>query len=76
MSDVLEIVTIRGDNITLDLLLSRRFGRQGQAMVERTLELNPGVADLGVELPLGTIVLLPLPAPPSRLVAQPISLFE
>jgi phage tail protein X len=76
MSDVLEMVTIRGDGITLDLLLWRRFGRQGISLVERTLELNPGLADLGAEIPLGTKVLLPVPDVASAVVAQPISLFE
>jgi phage tail protein X len=76
MSEVLEIVTIRGEGITLDLLLWRRFGRQASSLVERTLELNPGLADVGVDLPLGTRVLLPLPEVATALVAEPVSLFE
>jgi phage tail protein X len=76
MSEVLEMVTIRGEGITLDLLLWRRFGRKGIALVERTLEINPGVADAGLELPLGTRVYLPLPEASAAVVAEPVSLFE
>lgn len=59
----MEIVTIRGDGITLDLLLWRIHGVRGQDLVEVALELNPGVADAGPVLALGTVVRIPqLPA--------------
>jgi phage tail protein X len=76
MADVLETVTIRGDGIALDLLLWRRFGRQGLALVEMTLALNPGLAATGLDLPLGTSVKLPVPPASTPFVAEPVSLFE
>lgn len=54
-----ETVTIMARGITLDLLLWRKWGDQGQTLVEATLALNPGLAALGVELPAGTTVILP-----------------
>ncbi|WP_454919206.1 tail protein X [Xanthobacter sediminis] len=54
-----ETVTIMGQGITLDLLLWRKWGDRGQSLVADTLTLNPGLAACGVELPLGTQVVLP-----------------
>lgn len=71
-----ETIVIRGDGITLDLLLWRRFGRIGQSLVEATLALNPGLAALGVTLPLGTSIVLPEAPRASPYRAQPVSLFE
>lgn len=71
-----ETVTIRGDGITLDLLLWRRFGRVGQSIVEETLALNPGIAALGPELPLGTAVMLPDAPAGTPYASQPVSLFD
>ena len=71
-----ETVTIRGEGITLDLLLWRRYGVRGQGLVEEALELNPGLAGLGAVLPLGTAVTLPdLPPAPVRAPRQVVSLF-
>lgn len=58
-----EIITIKGEGISLDLLLWRKFGVRGRELVEVTLSLNPGLAALGPFLPLGTVVVVPpLPA--------------
>jgi phage tail protein X len=70
-------ISVKGDDVTLDLLLWRRFGRAGQSMTEEALGLNPGLAALGAVIPLGTVVVLP-DAPLAAAVAtvQPVSLFE
>lgn len=69
-------VTVRGDGITADLLLWRRYGSEGQALLEATLDLNPGLAALGSVLPAGTVVMLPdLPDPAARPARPVVSLF-
>lgn len=56
-----ETIKVAGDNLTLDLILWRRYGLRGQELVEQTMELNPGLT--GAFLLLGATVLLPdLPA--------------
>lgn len=71
-----ETITIRGEGISLDLLLWRRYGVRGQALVEQTLDLNPGLAALGTILPLGAIVTIPdLPPPASAPAVKVVSLF-
>ena len=52
-------IIVQRPRTTLDLLLWRQHGVAGAALLEQTLEINPGVADLGVELPIGTSVRLP-----------------
>lgn len=64
-----EQVTIEGQGITLDLLLWRRFGIAGQALLEATYELNRGIAALGAVLPAGTVVTLPDPPSPRSAAA-------
>ncbi|MDR5800064.1 tail protein X [Caballeronia sp. LZ001] len=43
---------------TVDLLCWRFYGRTN-GTVEAVLEANPGLADLGLVLPLGTLVNMP-----------------
>lgn len=71
-----ERIVIRGDNITLDLLLWRRFGQIGHSLVEAAHSLNPGLAALGPVLPFGTSVALPDLPRASTYREQPVSLFE
>ncbi|MEO0980729.1 MAG: tail protein X [Pseudomonadota bacterium] len=52
-----ETVTVRGDNLTLDLLLWRRHGVRGVEVVEQTMALNPGLTS--AYLPVGAVVDLP-----------------
>lgn len=52
-------VSMQGD--TLDALCWRHLGRT-QGVVEATLKLNPGLADMGLVLPTGTSVKLARPA--------------
>ncbi|WP_101342301.1 tail protein X [Cereibacter azotoformans] len=58
-----EILTVAGDGITLPLLIWRRFKRPMPGLIEATLDANPGLADLGPVLPVGTKIRIPIPAP-------------
>lgn len=51
---------------TLDLLLFRRFRREIPGLVEKTLNQNQGIAGAGAFLPVGTEVIVEIPAPSSR----------
>lgn len=61
----METVTVQRTRTTLDLLLWRRFGIAGMALVEEAMNLNPGIAGLGAILPVGTVVTFPA-APVAR----------
>lgn len=69
-------IEIKGEGLTFDLLLWRKYGRPGQSMLTETLKLNPGLSKLGPFLPLRAVVYLPDPPNPRRTVRrQPVDLF-
>jgi phage tail protein X len=61
MADQAEIITIRGDEISVERLVSRRFRDYMPGYVERVFDLNPGLAAMGPFLAVGTRVWLPTP---------------
>jgi phage tail protein X len=71
----MDTVTIRGEGITLDLLLWRTYGVRGQQLVEEALDANPGLAGVGAVLPLGTVVRIPPLPVETRAPAPLITLF-
>ncbi|WP_338910680.1 tail protein X [Mycetohabitans rhizoxinica] len=52
----MKVISSQGD--TLDVLCWRHYGRT-DGTVEAAFLANPGLAELGVVLPLGTIIELP-----------------
>lgn len=44
---------------TVDYIAWKVYGTQGARVVERLLDANKGLADIGPELPAGTVVQLP-----------------
>jgi phage tail protein X len=69
-------VKVAQDGMTLDLLVWRKFGRQDQRLVEQTLDLNPGLADLGPILPVSTIVALPEPPAATARIRETVKLWS
>jgi phage tail protein X len=67
-------ITVTRPRTTLDLLLWRQFGIAGAALLEQVLQTNPGLADVGPVLPIGTIVTLPDYAP--AVPAQPVKVID
>lgn len=58
-----EVITIRGDNITADLLIWRRYRCKTVGMVEAMLDLNPHLAKIhqnGPFIPVGTQLRIPI----------------
>lgn len=62
MSEIVEVITIRGDEISVDKLCARRWRQYLPGYVERVLDINPGLAAFGPFLPIGTKVMLPQPS--------------
>lgn len=64
----MKVRSLQGD--TVDLICWRTYGRTA-GITEQVLDANPGLADLGAELPIGTLVTLPAqpttPTQPARL---------
>lgn len=70
-----ETLTVTSDGTLLDLLLWRRFRRAHVGMVERTLDINPGLSANAV-LPIGCKVVVELPTTPGRGVKPVVSLWD
>lgn len=56
-------VKVDRERMTVDLIVWRALGTQEDGVVEQTLAMNPGLAALGVFLPVGTELELPEPRP-------------
>jgi phage tail protein X len=75
MTSIIERVTVEGEEITLSLLVWRRFRRPVPGLIEQILDRNVGLADLGAELPPGTVLDLLVPAPRQPQLLDPIRLW-
>lgn len=72
---LMERIKVMGDDLTVSLIVWRRFKRPMPGLVEQTLDINPGLADLGHYLPVGTEFLLPIPTPRPKAILNPIKLW-
>jgi phage tail protein X len=70
-----ERITVMGEDLTVSLIVWRRFKRPMPGLVEQTFDYNQGLADLGHYLPLGTTFLLPIPVPRPTTILDPIKLW-
>ncbi|WP_099864744.1 tail protein X [Pararhizobium haloflavum] len=66
-------ITIRGEGIVLDQILAAELGpRLARELLPATLALNPGLADQGPFLPVGTVVVIPDRPGPVPFAARPV----
>ena len=70
-----DTVTVEADGLTLDLVLWRAHGVAGQALLEETLDINPGLAAMGPYLPIGTRLRMPGPPRTSPRTEDVVTLF-
>lgn len=67
---------ITGQNDMVDLIALRHYGDEA-GYTEAIYDANPGLADLGPILPMGTTVFLPdLPRPDTTPTVQLVSLWD
>lgn len=69
------VLIVEQDETPLDLLIWRRFQTEIPGLVDRTFERNPGLADLGTFLPVGTKVVVELPDTNSRKTRRVVRLW-
>jgi phage tail protein X len=73
---MIETYVLEGDAIAIDLMIWRRFRRPMPGLVERVLDLNPGLADLGPLLPAGTRVSIPVDTPSGPATLPVVKLWD
>ena len=75
MDQMIETVTVEGDGLTVSTIVWCRFKRPMPGLVEAIYDLNPGLADLGQTLPVGTSFEMPIPIPREQQVLDLIRLW-
>lgn len=60
MADLTETVTVQGLELTVSLIVWRRYRRPMPGLIERIFDMNPGLAELGPILPVGTTFVMPV----------------
>lgn len=55
-----ETIVIKGDNLTADLVLWRKYRRATPGLTEQVYDLNPGLSASGPFLPVGASVIFPV----------------
>jgi len=75
---MIETLTVVAEQTPLDLLLWRRYRREVPGLVEDTLRRNPGLAKIGLLLPVGMTIAVQTPAPElrGRTAVQIVSLYD
>lgn len=73
---ITEAVRITGEGITISQLVWRKFKRRKPGFVEQVIEINPGLGSLPVFLPVGTVVLMPMPDASVRVDEAAIALWD
>lgn len=75
---MIEKLVVMAEYTTIDLLLWRRFHREVPGLVEDTLRRNPGLARIGVFLPVGMSIDVQTPAqePRGHTAVQVVSLYD
>lgn len=56
--------TVKAEGFTLSQIIWRLLRRQPAGFVETVLAFNPELADLGYQIPVGTVIRIPLDAIP------------
>ena len=60
MSESIEKIRVTGAGLTVSRLIWNRFQRPVPGLLGRIYDLNPQLSRLGIELPIGTVVLVPV----------------
>lgn len=76
-TETIEKIKVTGAGLTVSRLIWNRFRRPMPGMLGRIYDMNPGLADLGTHLPVGTSVLVPVPSEnESETVVERVTLWE
>ncbi|BEV44672.1 tail protein X [Afipia carboxidovorans] len=71
----IETYIVVGD-MMLDQILWQRFRRKTPGLLERVLDMNPGLAGLGPVIPNGTSISIPIDTPSSPAAVPVVKLWD
>ncbi len=76
-AEILEPITVEAEGVTVASIVWQRFNRPMPGLVEAVLAANPGLSARGVFIPVGTVVVLPIPPQKQQeQVARPVRLWD
>ena len=76
MTDSIEKITITGAGLTVSRLIWNRFQVPSPETLGQLYDLNPGLAGSGTHIPIGTVVLMPIPDTSDDQVVERITLWN
>ena len=72
----IEAYVVTGDGMMLDAILWQRFRRKTPGLLEKVLDMNPGLAGLGPVIPNGTRIIIPIEPAPKTAVRPVVKLWD
>ena len=77
MTDMtIERIEVTGAGLTVSRLIWNRFKAPSPETLGKIYDLNPGLADMGTHIPIGTTVLMPVPDSSDDTVVEHITLWN
>lgn len=75
-TETIEKITVTRMYLTTSRLVWNRFKKPMPGLIERVYDINQGLADAGDFLPVGAVVLVPIPMPKAYEDVTPIRLWS
>lgn len=76
MTETIEKIEVTGAGLTASRLIWNRFRAASPETLGRLYDLNPGLAGAGTYIPVGTIVLMPIPDTSDDRIVEQITLWS
>jgi phage tail protein X len=76
MSESIEKIEVTGAGLTVARLIWNRFRAPMPDMLGQIYDHNPGLAEMGTHIPIGTIVTLPVPDQSDERIVEQITLWS
>jgi phage tail protein X len=71
-----ETYVVETEGMMVDAMVWRRFRKPMPGLVERVLAMNPGIAEFGPYLPVGTSVTIPIDDQTGPKVVEVVKLWD
>lgn len=71
-----DVYLVESEGLMLDLILWRRYRRATPGLVEKVLDLNPGLAEQGPVIAVGTTIRIPIEAQPIPVRRDAVRLWD
>ena len=74
-AETIEKIKVTGAGLTLSRLIWNRFQAPAAQTLGKVYDLNPGLAAMGTHIPIGAVVMVPIPDPVDDPVLDRVTLW-